>query len=467
MGSRRGEYRTDGSSTGRGADVRVFEPGGKCDYSEAFMRGSENLLLAVFLGDGMEVHTLREGELVVGRGEGVDLRIEDASVSRRHAILRVDDHVSVRDLASANGTRLRSGHGSSSGATKQLVSVGDEPVRLSVGDAMSFGSVMAVLRREETSASARDGVVVRDPAMKSLYEQAGKAAASLLPVLLLGETGVGKDVLAKSIHARSKRPDKPFLPINCAALSPTLLDAELFGHEKGAFTGASGAHAGLFEAADGGTVFLDEVGEMPLPMQAKLLRVLEDKTVLRVGGRTPRSVDVRFISATNRDLELESSKGSFREDLYFRLSGIELTVPPLRERVSEIADLASLFLARSSALVDRRPPKLAADAQRALERYAWPGNVRELRNAIERAVVLSGGDEILLEHLPRKIAQTARVAEGAPSLQDEIASLERARFLDALEKCDGNRARAAEMLGISLRTLASRLAEWGLTRPRR
>jgi transcriptional regulator with PAS, ATPase and Fis domain len=222
-------------------------------------------------------------------------------------------------------------------------------------------------------------------------------------VLLLGETGVGKEVLAQSIHKLSPRRDAPFLALNCAALTESLLESELFGNERGAFTGAVTARPGLFESAQGGTVFLDELGELPMVIQVKLLRVLEERRVTRVGGRSPISVDVRFIAATNKDLEASIERGTFREDLYYRLAGITLTIPPLRERASEIVPLALRFLRMTAAKMGRSEPTLSPDARVAMLRYSWPGNVRELRNVIDRALVLAAGDTIELSHMPAKL----------------------------------------------------------------
>jgi transcriptional regulator with PAS, ATPase and Fis domain len=260
--------------------------------------------------------------------------------------------------------------------------------------------------------------------MRALYEQAYLAAPGRISVLLLGETGTGKEVLAQAIHRRSSaaRARGPFLGLNCAALSVSLLESELFGHEKGAFTGAVQARPGLFEAADGGTVFLDEVGELPQTIQVKLLRVLEEQKVLRVGGRVPRSIDVRVLSATHRDLEADVARGAFRQDLYFRLSGVTLTIPPLRQRVADIAPLAELFAAKACRAFERsRIPELSREALALLERYPWPGNIRELRNVMERAVMLCAGDRLLPEHLPPKMAACAAPAAPSAAVRDREA----------------------------------------------
>jgi transcriptional regulator with PAS, ATPase and Fis domain len=298
-------------------------------------------------------------------------------------------------------------------------------------------------------------------------------------------------VFAERVHSRSPRRDKPFVKINCAALTDTLIESELFGYEKGAFSGAAAAKPGLLETAEGGTLFLDEVGELSPLLQAKLLRVLEDRQVRRVGGVRSHAVDVRIVAATNRDLEAEIAAGRYRSDLYFRLNGFAITIPPLRERVREVAPLARRF-ARLAATQAGRPGATISDAAIALlEAYRWPGNIRELRNVIGRAVVLSSSGVITPEHLalertrpsspsvptlvPTQPAPSAApiVAPAAPpaplpdSLRDALHVVERQRILDALDRCAGNQTRAAALLGISRRAFVSKLEMYNLPRPRK
>lgn len=235
--------------------------------------------------------------------------------------------------------------------------------------------------------------------MRALYEEAARVAASPINVVVLGENGVGKELLSRAIHSFSPRKAGPFVALNCAALSESLVLSELFGYEKGAFTGALQSRAGLLESASGGTLFLDEVGELPLSMQSKLLRVIEEKKVMRVGARTEREVDVRFVAATNRDLDEEVAAGRFRQDLYFRLNGVSLTVPPLRERREEIRPLASMFLARALGSLQAPPLSIDEATFEVLERYPFPGNVRELKNLIERGAALCRG-RVLPAFLP-------------------------------------------------------------------
>jgi DNA-binding NtrC family response regulator len=308
-------------------------------------------------------------------------------------------------------------------------------------------------------------VICVEESMRRLQALAERAAGGDISVLILGETGVGKEVLARAIHAGSARADRPMVSVNCAALSPSLLESELFGHERGAFTGAGQAKPGLLETAPGGTVFLDEIGELPPALQVKLLRVIETREMLRVGGVRARKIDVRFLAATNRDLEAEVSRGGFRRDLYFRLNGMSLTIPPLRERSRDLPLLARAFVASLS----RGPaPRISEAAMEALQAHGWPGNVRELRNAIERALVLCDGPALLPEHLPTPVPFAPPDSEGppeprAPALVDE----ERVRILAALAACGGNQSRAARQLGISRKVLIARLDRYGVARPRR
>jgi transcriptional regulator with PAS, ATPase and Fis domain len=347
---------------------------------------------------------------------------------------------------------------------------------------VQLGSVIMVIQPEPRRASAPQPVV-QDPCMQRLYELASRVAQSHISVLVRGETGVGKELLAEAIHQRSPRAQGPFVRINCAAFSETLLESELFGHERGAFTGAVKAKPGLIEMAHGGTLFLDEVGEMPLSVQVKLLRVLEDRKLLRVGGLEQQSVDVRFVAATHQDLDLCVARGTFRQDLYFRINGFTLTIPPLRERVGEIATLSRFFIDRFASEQGRSSPELTPAALEFLEKHSWPGNLRELRNVMGRALVLCQGGAIHPEHLVFDAAPRASSVRPDPeptplgatpipsalvggTLGEDIAALERQRILAALEQCAGNQTRAAKLLGISRRTLVTRLGEYGIPRPR-
>jgi DNA-binding NtrC family response regulator len=314
----------------------------------------------------------------------------------------------------------------------------------------------------------RGTIVVRDPVMEALTRSVARVAAAPVNVLILGETGVGKDVVASMLHELSPRAEQPFVGLNCASVPEALLESELFGHERGAFTGAAAAKPGLLEAADGGTVFLDEVGDLPLSLQAKLLRALESGEVTRLGALRARNVNVRFVAATNLDLANELSETTFRRDLYYRLSGVTLKVPALRERPSEIQPLAELFLDRACARFAVSRVAFSDAAREALSAYSWPGNVRELRNAVERGVLLAEGPLIEPEHLVLPSAGTIRVA--APparnsGVRDADVS-ERERIERALDECAGNQSRAARLLGMPRRTLVRRIAQLGVARPR-
>ncbi|HKO92107.1 MAG TPA: sigma 54-interacting transcriptional regulator, partial [Polyangiaceae bacterium] len=350
--------------------------------------------LVVFAREAVRAFELPErGDVTIGRDPASAVIIEDPGVSRQHAVLRVGDTLELEDLGGANGTFIRqtapAGPGNDTVNIKLSRLVGKK-ARLVVGDCLLFGTACVVLRRAPRLElpDLAPGVVVRDSAMQTLYAAAARVARANINVLLLGETGVGKEVLARAIHAHSPRAKGAFLAVNCAAFAESLLENELFGSEKGAFTGAL-SRPGLFEAANGGTVFLDEVGELPLATQAKLLRVLEERVVTRLGATRSRAIDVRFLSATNRDLTADSRQGRMRPDLYFRLNGVELLIPPLRSRSGELEALAGSFLSAACRDLERVPPlTLSPAALRVLCSHDWPGNVRELRNAMERAAVL-------------------------------------------------------------------------------
>jgi transcriptional regulator with PAS, ATPase and Fis domain len=315
-------------------------------------------------------------------------------------------------------------------------------------------------------------LVIVERSMRDLYALAKRIAASDLPVLVLGEAGVGKEKMSRAVHDYSPRAAKPFVAINCAALNDNLLESELFGHERGAFAGAHAPKAGLLQTADCGTVFLDEIGEMSLAIQAKLLRVIEEGEV-RVGSVKSDHIDVRFIAATNLDLENAIERGSFREDLYFRLSAAAIVIPPLRERPAEIEALARDFAAKGGVRTSGVPKDITPEAFALLRRYSWPGNIRELRNVIERAMVLAGDGPITAEHLPIEKMRGTYVRaptsnEDPPGLTTPFtAADERGRILEALERAGGNQGQAATLLGVSRRTLINRLVQYDLPRPRK
>lgn len=305
--------------------------------------------------------------------------------------------------------------------------------------------------------------------MERVKKMIVKVAPSNSTVLIRGESGTGKERIARAIHKASPRANERFQAVNCAAINENLLESELFGHEKGSFTGAHAEKKGLFEIADKGTLFLDEIGEVSQSMQAKLLRALQEKEVTRVGGTRPIKVDVRVLGATNRDLEAMVKDGRFREDLYYRLNVIPLSVPPLRNRRDDIQVLMNYFLAKHGS--PSRPMKISADARSLIMNYAWPGNVRQLESAIERALLLAEGDEITAEDLPVEIRASAQ-AEGAggfklPPEGISFEELERSLLIQAMEQTNWNITRAAKLLGLSFRTMQYRLDKFGIKRPSR
>lgn len=436
------------------------------------------------------------GELRIGRADDNHIILASPSVSRYHAeLIVVEGTVSVRDRGSANGTRIGGqriaseapvavqpgvaiGIGSASLVVHQLGSMAgarlDEP-----REVVMAGEHIRALRSggpgDRASASADRGLVVQSSAMKKLFELVDRVAPGTISVLIVGETGVGKEVVAAAIHERSPRRARPYLRLNCSAFSENLLESELFGHEAGAFSGARAAKPGLFETANGGTVLLDEIGEMPLSLQAKLLRVVETREVIPIGGTRVRRLDVRFLAATNRDLRERIRSGHFREDLFFRLSGVTIEVPALRARRTEIEPLARLFAGEAAVALGRRcAPKISPEAVQFLEAQRWPGNVRELRNCVERAVLLCNSDVLSEDDVdpscerlvPRGTQRAMHIVATQEAEARSSDSAERERIQDALARCGGNQTRAAALLGMARRTLVKKLASMGLPRPR-
>lgn len=318
--------------------------------------------------------------------------------------------------------------------------------------------------------SASREIIGVSPSLNSLLSMVDKIAPTRVSVLIQGESGTGKELIAHRIHSKSDRMDKPFVTINCGALQESLLESELFGHEKGAFTGASSQKIGLTETADGGTLFLDEIGEMSLNIQAKLLRFLQEGEMYRIGGKHPIRVDVRVLSATNRDLEQEVKAGRFREDLFYRLNTITLRVPPLRKRAEDIPALVKSFL-ESNRYGSTRMLGIEPKAMEALKNYTWPGNIRELQNSIEQLKILAEGPEIRLEDLPFNIrmAQSANQANNGsqnsstgPLIAMSLEDLEKNHILQMLAYQHGNKTKTAKVLGITIKTLYNKLHRYGL-----
>lgn len=445
--------------------------------------------------DGDKTYTL-------GRDGASDIVLDDSCVSNRHAIITASEPPTIIDIGSRNATYLDGQRL----PTKQacpvriggVLKVGGTSLTLTRGEWRSSG-----VRRVVTSVADGSGAkvpaehlvrpVVRDQGMLELYAFARQIAPSLARVLITGETGVGKELMAQAIHISSPRASRQLVVLNCAAIPEGLVESELFGYERGAFSGAVGAKPGLFETAHESTFFLDEVGELPLPVQAKFLRVLETGEVSRLGAVRPTRVDARIVAATNRHLPAEVARGTFRADLYYRLNGLTISIPPLRERPEDIEELAKYFAATV-----RTGLKFSEDALAALRAYAWPGNVRELKSVVERVALVNQGGEVqstdlMLEQTPSALLASAAEQSGGNSaegdsevdartdtyerfLPEELptavvrAELERRelrRTKEALERTAGNQTEAARLLGISRRTLMNRMDRFGISRPRK
>ncbi len=311
-----------------------------------------------------------------------------------------------------------------------------------------------------------ENILGTSPAMEEVFDTIRQAAPSRATVLIQGESGTGKELVARALHQCSPRAENPFVPVHCAALSPTLLESELFGHEKGAFTGAVERRRGRFEMADGGTLFLDEIGEIDASLQVKILRVLEERKFERVGGTETISVDVRLVTATNQDLKAMLEEGRFREDLFYRLYVVNLMIPPLRERDGDIVLLAQHYLQTLSEENHKKPVSLTTDAMDALMAYPWPGNVRELRNVIERMVVLGHGSKLTVRDLPVSLRPDKGRLRTGSRAGNRMRDTERQLLEEALRRHKGNRTQAALDLGISRRTLHRKLNEYELREPR-
>jgi two-component system response regulator AtoC len=395
-------------------------------------------LLVIGEGQMRTVPLPKKGEVVLGRDEACDVPLAHTKISRRHARVVVDRELAIEDLGSTNGIRV--------GGEKLTRGV---PAALPLGESIRIGPfVVIALAGNADAASSADGtprasVIVRDPTPQGRTELLERVARADVNVLIQGETGSGKEVLAQTVHLLSGRPGE-LVAINCAALSGTLLESELFGHEKGAFTGATRTKPGLLEVAGKGTALLDEIGDLPLELQGKLLRALESRQVYRVGGVQPIELHLRVLAATHKRLAEEVARGGFRQDLFFRLNGITLELPPLRERPEAIGPLAAKFLGAAAT-------RLTPGALAALTAYDWPGNVRELKLVIERAVLLSGSGPIKAGHV---LLSPARTAAPAPAVDDD-----RAQFLAAAREHKGNASAIARALNTSrsqVRRLAAR-----------
>ena len=388
----------------------------------------------------------KRAALVVGARSDCDVVVADDTVSGRHCeFVKKNNCLVLRDLGSTNGTWLKGAKISEVPLTDPAeITIGTTKLRLSWDEG-----------EEGVKPVGEDrllNLIGGSESMRRLYAKLQRVAPTDLTVLIAGETGSGKELVARAIHDLSSRASKPFVALNCGAISQNLIESELFGHERGAFTGATGRHLGAFEQAQGGTLFLDELGELPQNLQPKLLRVLENQTLRRVGGVEDIRVDVRVVAATHRNLREEVSKGNFREDPYFRLYGVPLVVPPLRERGDDIRLLANHFLSQSRG---KRAVLLSDAAVKKLCQHSWPGNVRELKNVILRSLVFSAGAEISPEEI-----QLGDGAFGVQAGAINLTEVEKGKILEALEKTGGNKTKAAELLGIAKSTLFKKLKEY-------
>lgn len=449
-------------------------------------QGRELALLVIDDGRAATHVLPKGGSVVVGRDPECDVVIDESSVSRNHVRIDLGETIFVSDLGSRHGTEVDG----------KSLKIG-EAVAVRIGQSFEVGRATLMVKTRaivdvDVAVAEAPAKEAADP-MEQTRAMVRKVAAGRISVLVTGETGVGKEMTAEAVHRFSPRAKGPYVKVNCGALTDSLLASELFGHEKGAFTGATSTKQGLLEAASGGSVFLDEIGELSLSLQVNLLRALEEGTIRRVGGVRPVKIDVRFITATNRDLQAEVKAGNFREDLYYRLAGVTVQIPPLRDRRGEVSPLAAHFAAQAADNLARSVPTFSSDAAALLLSYPWPGNVRQLRNVVERAVLLVDGDVIESADLQLPAADGPGSSEGgavaeAPnasppevreppvphsvasmkeSVKKEVEVIERQRIVAALEACAGNQTQAAKMLKISRRSLVNRLNAYGIPRPRK
>ncbi|WP_372525501.1 sigma-54-dependent transcriptional regulator [Piscinibacter sp.] len=428
---------------------------------------------------GHDVEHVPDGVEALRLADGADLLLLDLEMPRMDGFAVLD---SLRGLASAPLSIVITAHGDMSKAVRAMRAGAYDfiakpfdaaTVQMVVRRALETRGLKAQVQHLSKELSGKhQWVRGGDPGMARIAETVERVAPSTATVLLLGETGTGKEVIARAIHRHSARREQPFITVNCAVLKDELLESELFGHEKGAFTGADRARAGRVETASGGTLFLDEIGELSPVMQAKLLRLLQEREYERLGSDRTRSADVRLVAATHRDLPAAIQAGRFREDLYYRLKVISLRIPPLRERPGDVLPLAHWLLGKHAAESQRMPPRLSSQVQQALLRYPWPGNVRELSNVMERCVLLAG-DGVELGDLPEELLAADGQASAPVAALDELFALDynaavtAARCLivqRALEHTGGHQTRAAERLGVTQPYLSRLIKQLGIRR---
>jgi two-component system, NtrC family, response regulator AtoC len=434
---------------------------------------ARDLLCEILRADGFDVEAVEDGAPAVERaGEGrYDLVLSDVRMERVGGldVLRAFTEKSpatpvilITAFGDVTGAMEAIGHGAYDYVSKPF---NIEELRLTVARALERRRLSAEANTSSTAGGDKAQVAEiegKSQRMLEVYKLVARVAPSTATVLVVGESGTGKELVARAIHNRSPRATKPFVPVNCTALSESLLESELFGHARGAFTGAVTAKRGLFETANGGTLFLDEIGDMGPKMQAQILRVLQDGEMRPVGGTDAIRVDVRLVCATNRDLEAEVKSGRFREDLYFRINVVTVRMPPLRDRAGDIPILVRHFINKIARREGRGEASVSPEALDLLCRYGWPGNVRELENAIERAVAVAKGNVVLPSDLPVEVYGGAQVAP-ASIIEDRptLGELEKRYIALVLGECAGNKKKAAEKLGIDRRTLYRALERSG------
>ena len=427
------------------------------------------ILRTLLEGEGYEVFTADSAEaaLRIFPNHDIDVTLTDIKMAGMDGLALLDQIKSMDENAivlimtafsSVDSAIAALRKGAYDYVTKPFV---NEDLLQRVGNAVRNRTLFAenrALRRELNRQYNFPEIVGSSEKMRRVFELVAKVADTSTNVLILGESGTGKELIARSLHFNSARSAKPFLAVNCGALPESLLESELFGHTKGAFTGAIADKKGLFRSAEGGTLFLDEIGEMPMALQVRLLRALQEHEVTPVGSSTPQKFDARIVAATNRDLEKEVVAGNFREDLFYRLNVIEISLPPLRERPEDIPALVRHFISKSAASQNTVAKPIGEGAMDALRNYGWPGNVREMENCIERAFILSG-DEIDVESLPPKI-RSAAGSTAANADSTSLESVERRHILDTLASVHDDKVAAAKLLGIDLSTLYRKLKRY-------
>ncbi len=449
---------TGGDSPFRGTHVTIDERG------EAVVAHRHKLVVVQGPDKGQEI-TVEGNRVLIGAHDSCDLVLTDPTVSRRHCEIMVhEDRYLFRDLGSTNGSTL--------GGTPVIEAYLTPGARLGLGHTIILFQPKKKWVRVEASDSEWFGELFgRSQAMREVFGLFERVAPADLSVVIIGETGTGKELAARAIHGRSRRKDRPFVVVDCGAVSETLVESELFGHERGAFTGADRSRSGAFELADGGTIFLDELGDLPSPLQPKLLRALEQREVKRLGAARPISVDVRVIAATNRDLRQEVETGGFREDLYYRLAEVVAYMPPLRERREDIRPLAELFL-QEQVRRGGQGKTMSPDLISVLESRPWPGNVRELRNVLRRASVLAH-DEVLGPHdlpeqgflRPRTEPLDVSNVDGLPikdAREKWTEPMEKEYLARLIRRTGGDLDRAAEIAGVHRKSVERLLRKHGL-----